>query len=203
MLRRSALLALAACTVLGATACSESDGRTLPPPSNHQTTTPVSSPVVGQPSEVDGDGVTEVFALFSVAFDNGQAIPGVYSCLGADLSPPLDWASAPPAAELALVVRDTDAAGFVHWVMTGIDPLVTSIGEDGVPEGAIEATNDTGTVGWAGPCPPAGPPHTYVFTLHALPEPLVIEPGAPPDEAALLVEGSSAGQAVLTGTFQR
>lgn len=202
VLLRPLLVTLAVAVAgLGATACSDRDGRSLPPPEPRQTTTPVSSPVVGQPSE-DG-GALEVFALFSTAFANGEAIPPQHTCAGADVSPPLDWASPPAASELALVVRDDSANGFVHWVMTGIDPLMQSVGEDGVPESAIETMNDAGTIGWSGPCPPPGAPHTYVFTLHALAAPLVLEPGTPGAEAARLVEDASTAQAVLTGTFQR
>jgi Raf kinase inhibitor-like YbhB/YbcL family protein len=179
-------------------ACSSSDGRALPPPDRHQTTTSVSAPVVGQPS--DG-GVVEVFSLSSPAFAHGAPIPVDHTCTGRGVSPPLAWASTPPAAELALVVRDADNGGFVHWAVTGIDPLVQGLGEDGVPEGAVEAANGSGTLGWLRPCPPAGGAvHTYVFTLYALPEPLALAPGLPADVVTAQVEGAQAEAAVLTGT---
>jgi Raf kinase inhibitor-like YbhB/YbcL family protein len=191
-----------ACSLLAAlAACSSSDGRTLPPPDSHRTTTSVSTPVVGQPS--DG-GVVEVFSLFSGAFVDGGAIPARYTCAGEGVSPPLSWTAVPAAAELALVVRDPDAGGFVHWVVTGIDPAALGFGEGGVPESAVEAANQGGQLGWTGPCPPQGDgPHRYVFTLHALPEPLDLAPGTPGPDAAALVEGASSDAASVTGTFSR
>jgi Raf kinase inhibitor-like YbhB/YbcL family protein len=200
--RSTLLLALSAVVLLGG-ACSSSDGRSLPPPDPHRTTTTVNTPVVAQPSDGGDGGIVEVFALYSAAFVEGTAIPELYSCDGT-VSPPLDWVAAPPAAELALVVRDRDANGFVHWVVTGIDPVVQGLGEGGIPEGAVEAANGGGTVGWFGPCPPPDEgPHTYVFTLHALPEPLVLDGAATAEEAAQLVEGASSAQATLTGTYSR
>ncbi len=198
----SAMATLAVLT----SACSSSDGRTLPAPDPHKTTTSVGAPVVGQPSDggdaAAGEGAAiEVFSMSSSAFTDGAPIPARHTCAGDDLSPPLDWASTPATAELALVVRDRDAEGFVHWVLTGIDPSVQGLGEGGVPETAVEAQNEAGTLGWLGPCPPAGSgTHTYVFTLHALPEPLGLAAGTPAEEAARLVEGASSDQAVLIGT---
>ena len=62
------------------------------------------------------------------------------------MSPDLSWTDLPADAEsLALIVRDRNAAGFVHWVVTGIDPSVQGIGEGGVPEGAVEGQNGAGT----------------------------------------------------------
>lgn len=199
VLRRAPALALAAlAAVTLAAACSASDGRALPPPDPRSTTTAVSAPVVGQPSGSDAD----VFSLGSPAFVDGGPIPEEYTCTGDATSPPLSWASTPPAAELALVVRDLDAGGFVHWVVTGIDPVVQGFGQGGVPESAVEAMNGGGTVGWFPPCPPAGSgSHTYELSLHALPEPLALAPGHPGAEAAQLVEGASAAVARLTGRF--
>lgn len=202
MRRRSTLL-LAVGTVVLAVACSSSDGRTLPPPDPHRTTVTADTPVVAQPSDGGDSAIVEVFALYSAAFVEGAPIPERFSCEGTP-SPPLDWVATPPAAELALVVRDQDADGFVHWVVTGIDPLVQGLGEGGVPEGAVEATNEGGTVGWLGPCPPPGDgQHTYAFTLHALPEPLALDPATPGREAAEIVEGTSFETATLTGTYGR
>lgn len=194
----ASLLAALAVAVLGV-ACSSSDGRDLPAPDPSQTTTSVSAPVVAQPSEEAE--VTSTFVLTSSAFVDGGGIPEAHTCTGADFSPPLTWSGAPAAAELALVVRDRDADGFVHWVVTGIDPSVQGLGAGGVPEGAVEAMNSAGTTGWFGPCPPAGSgTHTYELVLHALPEPLGLAAGTAADEAATLVEGASSATATLTGT---
>lgn len=197
MHRRLAAGAVLAITILSS--CSSSDGRALPPPDPRNTTTSVSAPVVGQPSDLSPD----VFSLGSPAFLDGEAIPSQFTCSGEDVSPPLSWASTPPAAELALVVRDLDAAGFVHWVVTGIDPVVQGFGAGGVPESAVEARNETGSLGWFGPCPPVGSgPHTYELSLHALPEPLALAPGVDGREAATMVEGASAAVARLTVTYE-
>jgi Raf kinase inhibitor-like YbhB/YbcL family protein len=196
--RPASLLAALAAAVLGV-ACSSSDGRELPAPDPSQTTTSVSAPVVAQPSE--DDDVAAMFVLTSSAFAAGGVIPEVHTCTGADFSPPLAWSGVPAAAELALVVRDRDADGFVHWVVTGIDPTVQGLGAGGVPEGAVEAMNSAGTIGWFGPCPPAGSgTHTYDFALHALPEPLGLAAGAAADDAAAAVEGAASATATLTGT---
>jgi phosphatidylethanolamine-binding protein (PEBP) family uncharacterized protein len=198
MARRSLpLVAVTAAAVL-ALGCSRTDGRTLPPADPSRTTTSVSAPVVGQPSDTQ---VAEVFTVLSAAFVEGGAIPEEHTCRGAGASPPLSWASTPPAAELALVVRDRSAAGFVHWVVTSIDPLVQGFGAGGLPESAVEATNGAGTLGWYPPCPPPGTgAHTYEVALHALPEPLALAPGTPAEEAAQLVEGASSERAALSGT---
>jgi Raf kinase inhibitor-like YbhB/YbcL family protein len=196
---RSLLVVVSA--VVAVVACSSSDGRSLPPPDPKRTTTSVSAPVVGQPSDGDAASLVEVFSLGSPSFPDGGVIPARHTCAGDDVSPALTWSATPPAAELALVVRDRSAGGFVHWVVTGIDPAVQGFGEGGIPETAVEASNGAGTQGWSGPCPPAGSgAHTYDFVLHALPEPLALAPGLPADEAAQLVEGASSAQAVLTGT---
>jgi len=198
-LRLAAALAGVLVASLVAGACSSEDGRTLPPPSSGQATTAPTGAMIGTPST--GVGAQEVFSLFSDAIVEGGVIPVRFTCSGVDVSPPLHWTSPPPAAELALVVRDRDAAGFVHWVLARIDPTVLGLGEGGIPEGAVEATNDTGTVGWAGPCPPPGTgTHGYEFTLHVLAEPVTIEPGIPAGEAAALIEGASVEQATLTAT---
>ncbi|MEO7428971.1 MAG: YbhB/YbcL family Raf kinase inhibitor-like protein [Acidimicrobiales bacterium] len=180
-------------------ACSSSDGRSLPAPNPRNTTTSVSSPVVGQPS--DGDTAAAGFALTSTAFIDGAVIPARYTCAGESVSPPLSWTSAPPAAALAIVVRDRNAVGFVHWVVTGIDPTVQGVGDGGIPEGAVEGANSNGTIGWTPPCPPAGSgTHTYDVVLHALAQPVTLDPGLAAGEAARRIEAASSAQARLSGT---
>lgn len=198
---RRALLLLSSVGLL-AGACSSEDGRVLPPPRPDQTTTTATTAPDGAGASSEGQGAVEVFSLFSDAFAGGGWIPQEHTCDGADVSPPLSWASTPPAAELAIVVRDPSADGFVHWVVTGIDPLVQGIGAGGVPEGAVEHENDFGTVGWRGPCPPEGEVHTYELALYALPEPLVVD-DATTDDVIAQVEGAASAVAVLTGTYGR
>jgi Raf kinase inhibitor-like YbhB/YbcL family protein len=97
--------------------------------------------------------------LRSPAFADGDTIPGVYTCDGDDVSPPLGWSGVPAdAAELAIVVEDPDApAGtFVHWVLWRLDPGQAGLGQGQVPAGVPEGRNDFGRVGWGGPCPPRG-----------------------------------------------
>ena len=185
------LLALALAV---AAACSGDDGRELPAPTAGQTTSSVSAPAVGQPAE----GVP---SLSSPSFSAGGTIPDRHTCFGDDVSPTLIWLMTEPAAELAIVVRDRDAGGYVHWIVTGIDPAVQGIGEGGIPEGAVAGANSGGTAGWLGPCPPGGTgTHTYDFAVHALPEPLALDPLLPADQAAQAIEGASSDHVSLAGT---
>src|SRR5687767_8651667 len=94
--------------------------------------------------DLDAEEVTSRITVTSPAFDADTPIPERFSCAGDDVSPPLVWEGAPDdAVEVALVVDDPDAPGgtFVHWVVAGIDPGVTSIAEDEVPEGVVQARN--------------------------------------------------------------
>lgn len=143
----------------------------------------------------------------SSAFDEGEAIPQVYTCDGDDVSPPLEFAEVPDdAAELALLVEDPDAPSgtFVHWVMWGIDPQQTTIGAGEVPEGASQGSNDFGGEGYGGPCPPPGDePHSYVFTVFALSEPVSLSAGASAADLRQEIETSTAASGSLTGTYGR
>jgi Raf kinase inhibitor-like YbhB/YbcL family protein len=105
--------------------------------------------------------------LTSPAFAGGGRIPARYTCNGPDLSPPLRW-TAPPAgtSSFRVTVIDTSAHDFVHWDARGIPSATRALAAGArVPR---EGTNGFGSTGWGGPCPPAGPAHTYVFTLQAL-----------------------------------
>ncbi|MFP5255100.1 MAG: YbhB/YbcL family Raf kinase inhibitor-like protein [Acidimicrobiia bacterium] len=200
--RRPVLLAVLAAVAALLSACSSSDGRELPPPRPGQTTTTsTSAPVL---DSTPSSGVVEVFSLHSPAVSPGGSIEPAHTCDGEDLSPPLSWASVPPAAELALVVRDLDADGFVHWMVTGIDPLVQGLAEGGVPEGAIEHVNGFGEASWRGPCPPEGEVHTYEVALYALPEPIPLDQlSVPSREIVTQVEQTASGAAVLRFTYER
>ncbi len=103
----------------------------------------------------------------------------VYSnCNGDNLSPELKWSGAPAATKsFALTLYDPDAhGGWWHWIVFAIPKnqheLKQNAGDPDrtlLPGAAMEGTNDFGSVGYGGPCPPAGDkPHHYIFTLWAL-----------------------------------
>lgn len=197
-MRLRPLIALSLATLLVALgSCAEDDGRTLPLPDPNRTTTTTAPPEI-QPSS----GGEDTFTVQSTSFTDGGVIPEPLTCTGASVSPDLSWTGTPPdAVELALVVRDRDAGGFVHWVVTGISPSVQGFAEGGIPEDAVAHRNDAGTIGWVGPCPPAGSgTHTYELVLHALVALTAIPPDATAEQAAYLIEASSSERAVLTGT---
>jgi len=153
-------------------------------------------------------------AVTSPAFGGGEPIPVEYTCDGSEELPPLAIEGAPAdAAELAVVVRDPDADGFVHWVVAGLPADTTEIasgpampegtGDPALPEGAVEANNGFGEPGWAGPCPPEGN-HTYELTVYALAESSGLAAGAEAEDGARAVEDTEAlATATLRGTYER
>jgi Raf kinase inhibitor-like YbhB/YbcL family protein len=195
--------AVLAIGVGGLAACG-ADDRDMAEPSPSQTTT---TSVRGAPSTGQGAGTTgtgpPTFQLATTAFAPDAAVPDRYTCKGMDASPELSWTNVPTGTvELALVMDDPDADGFVHWVIAGLDPTTTGIPENEVPAGAVEADNGFGDEGWAGPCPPEGTGvHHYRFQLVALGSPLGLEAGTDANAAAEAVLGGNIlNTATLTGT---
>ena len=198
VLRRS-LCSLALAGLLGAgVSCSAADGRALPPADPGLTTT--STSIV--PSIQPPTGELGLFTLRSTAFAEGAPMSEELTCTGTGVSPDLSWTDTPSdATTLALVARDRDEGGFVHWIVTGIDPTIQGIGEGGLPESAVAGPNDAGTDGWLPPCPPAGSgTHTYEIALLSLPGVVALPPDATGQQAAALLEASAGERAVLTGT---
>ncbi|HEX6238232.1 MAG TPA: YbhB/YbcL family Raf kinase inhibitor-like protein [Acidimicrobiales bacterium] len=169
------------------------DGRELRPPSPDQTTTTATPAGTGDP------GGTALLRLTSPALSEGQEVPTRHTCFGADVSPELAWEGVPAGtAEIAVVVRDPDAGGFVHWVVAGLAPDAAGLDEGTVPAGAVEATNGFGEPGWRGPCPPEGT-HRYDIRVYALAEPSGIAAETPGDEAAAAIESApNHGSAALS-----
>ena len=154
------------------------------------------------------------FRITSPSFANEGEIPAKYTCEGQDTSPPLAWSGLPAGTKsLALIVDDPDAPDprapkmtWVHWVVFGIDPTVTSLSEGAslarMPEGAREGLNDWKATGYRGPCPPIGR-HRYFHKLYALDN----QPGdlGKADKASLerAMQGHILAQATLMGTYAK
>jgi len=104
--------------------------------------------------------------LTSPAFHGGGTIPIRYTCEGANVSPPLRW-TAPPSGTSSFALTMVDVTvGFLHWQVLRIPATVRRLPENA--KLAHTSLNSFHQPGYGGPCPPAGPPHRYVFTLRAL-----------------------------------
>jgi len=114
------------------------------------------------------------------------------------------------AETLALIVDDPDApvGVFTHWVLSDLPGDAKGLPE-GVPreeelrEGGVQGRNDFGGVGYNGPCPPPGKPHTYRFRLYALDTRLGLSSGIIKADLLEAMEGHVLGEGELTGTYGR
>ena len=143
----------------------------------------------------------------SSSFTPGAVIPKAYTCDGVDHSPPLRATGVPAhAVELVVVMRDPDAPGgdFIHWAIAHIGPgagggVTLPAGRD--PSGAVLGRNSFGSLGYRGPCPPAGdPPHHYKVTLSALGKPSRLGTGF---SAGAIGKLDVLATGTLTGTYAR
>ncbi|QHN08716.1 YbhB/YbcL family Raf kinase inhibitor-like protein [Methanothermobacter sp. THM-2] len=144
------------------------------------------------------------------AFNDGGRIPSRYTCDGENISPPLEWDGVPgEARSLALICDDPDAPSKVwtHWVIFNIPPTSGGLDENvpgmgRLPDGSVQGYNDSGTIGYRGPCPPSGV-HRYFFRLYALDTMLDLEPGAGKEDVLEAMEGHVLAEARIVGLYRR
>ena len=208
MVRR--LLTLVIVSTLTASAC-RSDGRELVAPPVGATAPPrVTTTEAGSetsdtvtltsPTTDSSNETLPPLELTSPFFQADAPIPFRYTCEGDQLSPALEFDNIPlGAVELAVHVVDLET-GFVHWIVSGLDPSLPGIDEGELPSDAVLANNGDDEAGWAAPCPDEGP-HTYAFTLHALANPIELGPGAEPTSAMSIINEQSIARASLIATL--
>ena len=150
------------------------------------------------------DGELQDFSIRSNNFEDGEKIPVRFTCDGDDISPHLEWFNVPDGTvELALEMHDPDApvsGGWTHWVIFNINPDITSIATNSVPEGSKEARNSFGKTPYGGPCPPSGT-HRYIFKLYALDTNL--ESVSSLNDLHSQIKDHVIGEAKLTGKYSR
>ena len=147
--------------------------------------------------------------LSSPSFRPEGSIPNQHAAAGGDHSPALTWSNAPQETRaLALIVEDPDARkpGFTHWVVYNIPATVTQLPQDtphrgDLSDGTLQGQNDMGGLGYAGPKPPPGPPHRYVFHLYALDTTLRLEAGATRKQVEAAMRGHVLARAELVGLY--
>ena len=147
--------------------------------------------------------------LTSSTFKDGASVPLTMvatQCGGSNVTPALAWSKVPPGTRsFALIVHDVDArvsGGFYHWVAYNIPPSQHTFAAGAAFGPGKDGKNDTGAIGYFGPCPPPGPQHHYHFTLYALSIP-AIDSDAPLTARELLdrMRGHILDQATYTGTW--
>jgi Raf kinase inhibitor-like YbhB/YbcL family protein len=149
--------------------------------------------------------------LTSQAVRPGQPIPAIHSCEGEDRSPALVWEEVPAnTRSLALIADDPDAprGTYVHWVLFNLpaDAIELAAGVPRMPKlpsGARQGINDSGDLGYRGPCPPRGGPHRYFFRLYALDCALNLPPGVNRSDLEAAMADHILAEAMLMGTYQR
>jgi Raf kinase inhibitor-like YbhB/YbcL family protein len=150
--------------------------------------------------------------LRSSAFSDGGKIPILYTCQGADASPPLHWEGAPENTKsFVLIIDDPDAPDpkapkmtWVHWLLVNLpaslDGLPENASKKDLPSGVIQGVNDAKELAYHGPCPPIGE-HRYFHKLYALDATLAF--AAPPTKRQILqaMKGHVLAEAQLVGLY--
>ena len=168
----------------------------------------VSSPVVAKMTLTSSDISHGSF------MDKTHEFQG-FGCSGNDKSPQLSWSGAPEGTKsFALFAYDPDAptgSGWWHWQVINIPANVTSIstgagtsnGAD-IPKGSKQLSNDYGSIGFGGACPPEGHgAHRYQFTIYALSKTLELPEAASSALTGYMVNAHSLGSATLEALYKR
>jgi Raf kinase inhibitor-like YbhB/YbcL family protein len=157
----------------------------------------------GEKLEAPPPSAPRQLTVTSPDFPAGGSIPVRFSCDGDKARPALRFGGVPSgAAELALVVVDPDAGGFVHWTVYGLPATTRSLSGSGLPAGAREGENSSGDRGWTAPCPPKGT-HRYEFRLYWLKRGSRLDAGAKPDAVVEAVRSRAGGTGLLVGRYTR
>jgi Raf kinase inhibitor-like YbhB/YbcL family protein len=149
--------------------------------------------------------------LTSLDFNHAEPIPARHTCEGEDRSPGLAWTGVPvETRSFALICDDPDAprGTWVHWLLYNLPAEAVELGQGvqqapELPSRARQGLNDSGKVGYSGPCPPPGKPHRYFFRLHALGAVLNLAPGVKRAELEAEMEGHVLAVGTLMGTYER
>ena len=103
--------------------------------------------------------------------DFGQGASGAaFSCHGPGRHPVIYWSGAPRGTQAFALVMDDAAAPitpYIYWIVFNIGPQSSDIPPGRLPQGAEQAGNSKGTVGYDPPCP-VNRGHDYRFTVYAL-----------------------------------
>lgn len=158
-------------------------------------------------SQTEAHKIPQSLRLTSPAFRANGAIPAEHTADGPDVPPKLAWSSPPPGTKsIVVLVEDLDAPRpmartWVHWIVSGIPPLHTTLDGENLPPGAVVGTNDWGQREWMGPNPEEGR-HRYFFKVFAL-DIMLARPNMRRPELMAALKGHILAQGELIGTYEK
>lgn len=148
--------------------------------------------------------------FYSPDFKHNQLIPSRFTCDGDDMSPALEWQSAPSETKsFSIIIEDPDApaGNWIHWVIFNIPSTCSNL-LSAMPNQEIsysagtQGLNSWNRVGYNGPCPPSGT-HHYIFSLFALDCMLPLKMGSPAHAVKNAMQGHILAEAQLVGLYAR
>ncbi|MDK2890458.1 MAG: hypothetical protein PWR21_1090 [Methanoculleus sp.] len=134
------------------------------------------------------------------------------TCDGPDLSPELRIRGLTPETQsMAVFALNPFEPGcsFTTWIIWNLSPsplIPEGIPPQGVvtaPVDAVQGTNDYGTPGWRGPCPPEGETHRYLFKVYGLDAMLDLAPGAGKHDLIGAMQGHVLGFGETVAMYSR
>jgi len=168
-----------------------------------------------------GGASAQTFALSSPDLSEGGTIASAqvykgFGCTGDNISPELNWSSAPAGAKsFAVTAYDPDAptgSGWWHWLIVNIPPSVTKLAKNAgnlsaklAPKMSLQTRTDFGAPGYGGPCPPKGDaPHHYIFTVFAVDtDKLPVNANSSAAFVGFNLHFHTLGKATITATYGR
>ena len=140
-------------------------------------------------------------------FEHNQQIPQPYTCLGPNISPPLQFEDIPEGTKsLVLILEDVDATPkpWTHWLVFNIPPTTLATEQGKIPEGATEGLANNHSFGYEGPCPRYFQgTHHYWFRVFALDTVLDLPAASEREEIEEAMQGHVIEKAELLGLCTR
>ena len=143
-------------------------------------------------------------------------VSGLMGAGGSDTSSQLSWRGFPEGTRsFAITIYDPVAptvSGFWHWAVADIPVTTTSLpsgaGDNegsGLPQGAVQLTNDSGMKRFVGAAPPPGHGvHYYYVVVHAVDVPsLDLPDGATPAYLGFNLFMHAIARATIIGTYEQ
>lgn len=158
------------------------------------------------------------FQLLSPDISSGEKIKNAQvfnqsGCHGNNLSPKLTWNNPPSSTQsFAITMYDPDAPkGWWHWLVFNIPSDIHTLEQNAgnpesnkLPKGAIQSQTDFGSIGYNGPCPPAGDkPHRYIVTLYALKNTLPFDANTPISVVGHYIKQNKIAESAIIAIYNR